>query len=104
LPSLLEPLPPFDYPTESIEEAAQQLLDHSAQLKFLTKRVGQIAERQDASHRNSLRLETAINRIADGQTVCNGLMDLFNRRLKKLMQAQNVDDVEDADIVEGKLL
>ena len=100
----LEPLPPFDYPDESIEQAAEMVLDHASQLKLLTKRVSQIAERQDAEHRNNVRVMDAVDRVLDGQTVVNGVLSLMIRRQRRQMEADGIaDDLEEKEIEERLL-
>lgn len=96
------PLPFYD-DGESIEAAAQKLLDHGAQIEFLRKQNNQLATRQDTIYAEVANLRSDVRRIANGQTVCTSLMDLLNRRLKKLMDKQGVEDVPDLDGVLEKL-
>lgn len=97
------PALPFFDDGESVERAAQQLLDHASQLKFVRRQNAQLAARQEAIYAEVGHLRNDVHRIANGQTVCTSLMDLLNRRLKKLMDKQGVEDVPDLDGVLEKL-
>jgi hypothetical protein len=104
VPAAIPVLPPFDEPTETLEEAVQEQLDFGAQLKHQSRQLSQLAKRQDVLYAEVHNLRGDVGRIANGQLVCNGLMDLFNRRMKKMMEAFKVADVEDAELIEKALL
>jgi hypothetical protein len=85
-------LPPFDAPTETLEEAVQEQMDFAAQLKLLRRQNAQLAQRQDRLAEMFAKRDADIERIANNQTVVHSNTELLITQMRKLAKHLGVSN------------